>query len=400
MNKRLLQISILLVVIALGTGGTVFYKKYLSGVKPALFNASSNIADLVEQGKPLSHSDEFELSIFAENLKSPRVLVFDPHGTLLVSLPGEGKVMALPDTNRDGKADRTVTVADGLNKPHGISFRTHDDRKIYIAETDGVRVFDYTPGQMKATNGRRLVQLPDGGRHFTRTILFLPPPQDNIMLISVGSSCDTCIEEDWRRAKILAYDMDSENLKVFASGLRNSVFMSIHPATKSIWATEMGRDFLGDNLPPDEINIIEKGKDYGWPYCYGKNIRDDAFRNDVTDRSICESKEPSFIDIQAHSAPLGLDFFPSSGWPEKYRHTLLVAYHGSWNRSTPTGYKVVWFHVDAEGRFLGKQDFITGWLQEDNTSLGRPVDVNITDNGTMYISDDKAGVIYLLSLKE
>lgn len=400
MNKRFLQISSLLIVVALGVGGIVFYQKYLSGIKPAIVDAEGDLSDHISQGETFLYPSAFELSVFAENLEAPRVLTFDPKGTLLVSLPYQGRVVALPDMNHDGKADHIVTVISGLNKPHGIAFAADNNDEIYIAETDGVRVFRYNPNQMNAYEGRQIVALPEGGRHFTRTILFLPPSEGNNLLISVGSSCDTCIEEDWRRGAILQADKKGNDLRVFASGLRNSVFMSIHPVTGKVWATEMGRDFLGDNLPPDEMNIIEQGKDYGWPYCYGKNIRDNEFLDDDRNTATCKGKEPSAIDIQAHSAPLGLDFFPTDGWPDEYRHNLLVAYHGSWNRSVPTGYKVVLFRFDENGRFLEKQDFITGWLQDDNTSLGRPVDVNIANNGRIYISDDKAGVIYLLTLKE
>ncbi len=253
-------------------------------------------------------------------------------------------------------------------------------------------VYDYVG--LKATNKRKIIDLPSGGGHYTRTILFMPPPDQSKLLISVGSSCNVCNEEDWRRAKILASNADGYDLGLFASGLRNSVFMAIHPVTGQIWATEMGRDYLGDELPPDEINVIEEGKDYGWPLCYGKNIHDTDFnKNTVT-----PCKEPimraSYIDIPAHSAPLGLAFFPGDGWPKEYRGNLLVAYHGSWNRSEPTGYKIVRYRLDNMGKHLGNEDFITGWLTKDNKAYGRPVDILIRPDGAIFISDDKAGLIY------
>jgi glucose/arabinose dehydrogenase len=173
--------------------------------------------------------------------------------------------------------------------------------------------------------------------------------------------------------------------------------MAVHPVTGQIWATEMGRDYLGDELPPDEINIIKESYDYGWPLCYGKNIHDTDF--DKNTDNPC--KEPimraSYIDIPAHSAPLGLAFFPVEGWPKEYRYNLLVAYHGSWNRSEPTGYKIVRYRLDNMGNYLGREDFITGWLTRDNKALGRPVDILIRSDGVIFISDDKAGLIYKMT---
>ncbi len=211
-------------------------------------------------------------------------------------------------------------------------------------------------------------------------------------MIAVGSDCDVCVEKDWRYAKILVAEPDGSSLKTFAAGLRNSVFLTSHPVTGHIWATEMGRDYLGDDLPPDEINLILEGQDYGWPYCYGKRVHDDKFDPEGEKRDFCKETVPSYIDIPAHSAPLGLAFFPEE-WPKEFRYHLLVALHGSWNRSTPTGYKVVRYKLDEAGNVLGEEDFITGWLTPHG-ALGRPVDILITDDGVIFISDDKAGVIY------
>ncbi|HSB35222.1 MAG TPA: PQQ-dependent sugar dehydrogenase, partial [Nitrospirota bacterium] len=169
---------------------------------------------------------------------------------------------------------------------------------------------------------------------------------------------------------------------------------------KRLWVTEMGRDLLGDNTPPDEINIIDQGRDYGWPFCFGKNVHDDDF--DPEGARVCRQPAtvPSHIDIPAHSAPLGLAFFPEEGWPKEFRNDLLVSFHGSWNRSSPTGYKIVRYRLDGEGRYLGVKDFVSGWLKEDGTSLGRPVDIMIRPDGMIFVSDDKAGVIYRITRKK
>ena len=162
----------------------------------------------------------------------------------------------------------------------------------------------------------------------------------------------------------------------------------------------MGRDLLGDNIPPDEINVIDteakSPENFGWPICYGQNIHDTAYDKNTYIRNPCQApfEKPSRIDLQAHSAPLGLAFVPeNSSWPVEYRNDMLVAFHGSWNRSIPTGYKVVRLIMDESGKSIGQEDFISGWLT-DAGALGRPVDLIFDSAGSLYVSDDKAGVIY------
>ena len=324
---------------------------------------------------PVQSNGQLRVATFSQNLTNARVLVLDPQGTLLVSQPSVGKVVALSDPNNP------VTVIDGLNSPHGLAFR---QGKLYIAETNRISVFDYHPDTKKATNSRPIIDLPNRGGHFTRTILFTP---DDKLLISVGSSCNICNESDWRRAKILIANPDGSNLREFAAGLRNSVFMALHPLTQELWATDMGRDWLGDNLPPDEINIVKQDQNYGWPFCYGKNITDPFNSRNQLD---CSQAQSSHIDIPAHSAPLGLAFIPAdSSWPQDYWNNLLVAYHGSWNRTVPTGYKIVRYKLDTSGKYLDQEDFLT--------DIGRPVDILVNSDGTAYISDDKNGIIYKLT---
>ncbi len=404
MKKPLIIISSLIVAAALAGAGA-FSWRYLRGLGPVINPPPQDIAQLLPPAAtpsgpshnpapfPLKLLPGFAISIFAQGLGSPRVLVQDPGGTLLASIPAQGRVVALPDKNGDGIADRVVTVAQGLDQPHGLTFRRVNGKtRLYIAEVKQLAVYDYDEKSFKATNKKKIADLPKGGRHRTRTMVFLPPP-DGRLLISVGSSCNVCVEKDWRYAKVLAANPDGGNLKPFASGLRNAVFMALNPLTKQVWVTEMGRDYLGDNLPPDEINILEEGKNYGWPYCYGKRVHDDQFDPQGAKKDFCQQTVPSYIDLPAHSAPLGLAFFPEAGWPPEYRHHLLVAFHGSWNRTTPTGYKVVRLKLDDKGRSLGIEDFISGWLTPKG-ALGRPVDILIKRDGEIYLSDDKAGVVY------
>ncbi len=400
------KISIIILAVLALTGAAwlgFFYRENLRGIWPALKSPPKDIAKLLppaavnETGFPLKLPAGFKISIFAEGLENPRVMAYDPAGNIIVSIPSQGKVVALPDKNSDGVADEIITIIDGLNRPHGLATRCAERCEFFIAESDQVAVYDYDSQNFKATNKRKIIDLPDGGNHFTRTILFLPEPEDHKLLTSVGSSCDVCVETDSRRAKILISNADGSDLKVFANGLRNSVFMAIHPVTGKIWATEMGRDWLGDDLPPDEINIIKEENWYGWPWFYGKNIEDYDF-SPYSRPQYAKEAIPSYIDIPAHSAPLGLAFFPEEGWPEEYWHNLLVAYHGSWNRNVPTGYKIVRYKLDASGNYLGEEDFISGWFTK-NGALGRPADILIQPGGIIYVSDDKAGVIYKIIRK-
>lgn len=401
-----------IIAASLGTAGAFAWKN-LRGIKPVVEAPAQDITELLpppelepqklpesrlvpqgrDTGMPLKLPDGFAISIFAEDLGKPRVLHQGPSGDLLVSVPEQGKVVALPDKDANGVADRVVTVIDGLNRPHGLASRCNPECELFIAESHRVASYSFDKTTLKARYLRKLADLPESGNHWTRTIMFAP---DGTLLISVGSTCNVCQEKDWRRASILSVDPDGDTLRSFATGLRNSVFMILHPTTGKLWATEMGRDLLGDNLPPDEVNIVQEGKDYGWPYCFGKQVVD-PFGGDV---ARCVSSVPSHIDLQAHSAPLGLAFIPEEGWPEEYWQDLFVAYHGSWNRTVPTGYKVVRFNLDAQGNLLASEDFISGWLQSDNTALGRPVDILVQPGGMMYISDDKAGVVYLVVYRE
>jgi glucose/arabinose dehydrogenase len=230
-----------------------------------------------------------------------------------------------------------------------------------------------------------LFDLPSGDGHFTRTIKI----RDGSLYVSVGSSCNVCYEEDERRSTILKCGLEpGSDCTIFASGTRNAVGFVFDDAGK-IYATENSRDWLGNDLPPDEINLIEEGGDYGWPICYGKSIHDTDFDKNTYIRDPCSDKKPSFVDLQAHSAPLGLAIYDGDQFPEEYRGDLFVAYHGSWNRDEPTGYKVV--SIDTQTREV--RDFATGWLQENNV-LGRPVDVIVADDESLFVSDDNSGKIY------
>ena len=319
-----------------------------------------------QEGSFLIHGS-FDLELFSRDVVNPRVIIFDQDKNVLVSEPSEGRV------SRYDQNGKRQTVVSNLNRPHGLAIK---DENLLIAETGQVIQYDYDNGQ--ANNPRVILDLPTGGRHWTRTLGVGP---DGNLYISIGSSCNICIEDDWRRDKILQYNFETQQLNTYASGLRNAVFFAWHPETDAMWATEMGRDWLGDDLPPDEVNIIKEGGDYGFPYCYGKNIVDPEFSNPPN----CEDKIPAFIDLFAHEAPLGIDFF--KGQP-------VIAMHGSWNRAEPIGYEVVRYTGDE---YQTRETLVSGWLQPDGNSIGRPAGILAdTESGHIYITDDSANVIYRL----
>jgi glucose/arabinose dehydrogenase len=227
--------------------------------------------------------------------------------------------------------------------------------------------------------------LPKGGGHWTRTIAFGP---DGKLYVSVGSSCNVCEEADPRRAAILQFNPDGTGGRIFARGIRNAVGIAFHPQTGDLWATNNGRDWLGDDFPPETILIVKDGAHHGWPYCNGTRIPDPDFGRP----DFCRTTAIPALEIQSHSAPLGLTFYAGEAFPQAYRGSVFVALHGSWNRSVPTGYKVIRIPV-RDGKPGAPEDFIVGWLRAGR-AWGRPVDVVTGKDGALYVSDDRAGSIY------
>jgi glucose/arabinose dehydrogenase len=387
-------------------GAWVAKEKYVGAVAVPWTDEEVKVAPQDAITPRLTVPEGFKISVFASDVPGARVLALDPQGRMLVSQMKEGKIVALADRDGDGAAEEKTALAQGLDNPHGLALDCpQDDRNLpcylYVAEHSRLGRYAYNAqaGSLGAYTKLADLEASATDRHTSRTLLFLPSPQEHILLVSVGSSCNVCHEQDSQRGRIMAYDTKAGTLTEYAKGLRNAVFMELSPVDGRVFATEMGRDGLGDDTPPDELNIIEKGKNYGWPVCYGKNIHDTAFDKNTYIRNPCMEpfEMPSFVDLQAHSAPLGLAFVPEEGWPEEYWYDALVALHGSWNRSEPVGYKIVRVALDAQGRYQGTHDLITGWLTAAGTKLGRPVDIKVFSGGTAYISDDASGVIYKLS---
>ena len=213
------------------------------------------------------------------------------------------------------------------------------------------------------------------------------------MYVAAGSSCNVCVElaGDSMRAAVTRFNLDGSGGRIFARGLRNSVGLAFHPTTAELWANNNDRDNLGDNVPPEHLNILKDGKWYGWPQCYLPNQPNPEFSG-----ADCSGVEPPALTVQAHSAPLGLAFYTGARFPADYAGDAFMTYHGSWNRSVPTGAKVVRVHVQ-NGRPVSVEDFVTGWQLADGSRWGRPVGLLVMPDGALLVSDDTGDRIWRVS---
>ena len=327
----------------------------------------------------------FGISVFAQGLSNPRMMTVGPDGQLYVAERGAGRIIRLPDRDADGVADGIEMVAGGLRAPSSIAF--YQDGSLYVGETTRVLRLSEPDGDGVFQTQEVIVdELPEGG-HNTRTVLFSADWKH--LFVSVGSSCNVCIEADDRRATILRYNPDGSGEEIYAKGLRNAVGIAVRPGTDELWATNNGRDRMGDDLPPETVYVVHQGDDAGWPRCHAARIIDPDYGSPAA----CDGAAVPAVEMQAHSAPLGLTFYIGQQFPEQYSGNLFVAFHGSWNRSIPTGYKVVGIPIE-NGTPGPVDDFATGWLRLDGSRWGRPVDVRTGSDGSLFVSDDEGGVIY------
>jgi glucose/arabinose dehydrogenase len=386
--KRVVLGGLGLVVLGVGACSTLLPERF--SVNAPILHLMFGIG--VEAPAPETVPGAFRLpkglsmGLFASELPNVRFLRFTAAGDLLASRTRAGEVVWLQaDRNGDGRSDGRRTLLEGLSQPHGMDFH---DGWLYVAETDGVgRVrFSAAEGRTQGVYTRVVNGLPAGGNHYTRTLRFGP---DGWMYVSVGSSCNVCEEEDPRRAAILRFRPDGSEEEIFATGLRNAVGFDWQPGTAALYATDNGRDLLGDDFPPCELNRVVEGGFYGWPYANGDRVTDPDLGAGQED-AIAGSIPPAHA-FRAHNAPLGIHFVRGAGLPG-YRGAALVALHGSWNRSRKDGYRVVSLHWGPEGE-IEERDFVSGF-ENDGRVIGRPVDVLEGPDGAVYISDDYAGSIY------
>ncbi len=329
----------------------------------------------------------FELSLFARDVADARFLKVTARGDVLITAQRDGQIVLLSkDEDGDGAADGRRVLLDGLDGPNGMDIH---GGYLYVAEESQVgRVpFDEHKGNLTGDYEVIVRGLPAGGNHWRKTIHFGP---DGLLYMTVGSSCNACLEEDERRAAMLRFDQDGEYLGIYATGLRNSAGFDWSPLDGELYATDNGRDLLGDDYPPCELNRIQEGAFYGWPYANGDRRADPEFGSGR--EAVITASIPPVYAFRAHNAPLGITFLKSSRQPPDYRGAALVALHGSWNRTEKDGYKVVTLHWSPDGSITA-QNFLTGFLS-DGRVIGRPAEVAESPDGSIYISDDYANAVY------
>lgn len=334
----------------------------------------------------------FSISVYAE-VEDARSMALSPTGTLFVGNRSEDKIYAVKDTDGDFKADKKWIIASGLNMPNGVAFKDGD---LYVAEVNKIHKFSGIEAKLATPGKSQIVydKFPTEKHHGWKYIAFGP---DGKLYVPIGAPCNICESKDPIFASIHRMNADGTNLELFASGVRNTVGFTWHPTTKNIWFTDNGRDMMGDDVPPCELNTASKvGMHFGYPYCHGGSIKDPEFGN----KRPCADFALPAQNLGAHVAPLGLKFYTGSMFPSEYRNQLILAEHGSWNRSKKSGYKLSMVKVDDAGKAIGYSNFATGWLNETTQKAwGRPVDVLSLPDGSMLVSDDMAGVIYRIVYK-
>ncbi|MCL1142344.1 PQQ-dependent sugar dehydrogenase [Shewanella gaetbuli] len=329
----------------------------------------------------------FSIDIYADNVENARQMALGDKGTVFVGSRRAGNVYALIDTNNDMKADKQLTIASGLNMPSGITFH---QGSLYVAEVDKIWRYKDIEAKLPEIGQAELVynKLPNKSHHGWKFIAFGP---DGKLYIPVGAPCNVC-EEPLPFASILKLDVDTKETTIVAKGVRNSVGFDFHPKTGELWFTDNGRDMMGDDLPDDELNhVTQVGQHFGFPYIHNADIADPEFSNP----EIAKLNTPPVLNLGAHVAALGMEFYQGQQFPEQYRNSILIAQHGSWNRSSKVGYRVM--QVELEGNNVKSyQPFATGWLQGEQ-SWGRPVDIMTMPDGSVLVSDDAGNAIYRIS---
>ncbi|MFW5798386.1 MAG: PQQ-dependent sugar dehydrogenase [Planctomycetota bacterium] len=356
--------------------------RYLTPVQPAT----------AERVKRLTVPDGFKVSVWSRDNGRIRMMALGPDGTAYVTRPSTGEVLAFADTDDDGRAERPRTVVK-LPKVHGIFI--HQGKTMYLATVG--EVFTCSIQGNRVGKPRRIVKgMPTARGHHNRTVAIGP---DGRLYITVGSTCNCCWEKNPENATMLVARADGSEREVFARGLRNTIGFGWHPQTKQLWGMDHGIDWLGPDTPPEELNLIKEGKHYGWPWVYGNRNTIPLERHKAVGRldEFAKKTTPPVLGYQAHSSPIAMVFYAAEQFPEDYRNDALVAFHGSWNRTRPVGYKVVRVRFDDKGRPTGWEDFLTGFLVTDEPkpyAFGRPAGLLMLADGSLLVGDDANGVIY------
>ncbi len=332
----------------------------------------------------------FSIDYYAEGVEGARSMALSPEGTLFAGSRGAGKLYAMTDRNGDNKADDVLVIAEGLDMPNGVAFR---NGSLYVAEISRVLRYDDIEARLENPPDPAVVRgdFPADRSHGWKYIKFGP---DGKLYVPVGMPCNVCNleEEEERYGTMMRMEPDGSQPEIFARGIRNTVGFAWNPETGELWFTDHGRDWLGDDLPPDELNRAPvPGMHFGFPYCHGKDTPDPEygeFRN-------CSEFTAPEVELGPHVAALGMTFYNGSMFPEEYRNQIFIAEHGSWNRKIPIGYRVSLVRLE-NGTPVSYEPFADGWLQ-GLASWGRPVDVLVMPDGALLVSDDKNNAIYRIS---
>lgn len=332
----------------------------------------------------------FRISLFAEGVKGARSMALGPGGTLFVGSRNAGAVYALMDKNKDGRADGVKTVATGLTEPNGVAVH---NGALYVAERSRILRWDNIEAHLDAPGPPAVVgdPFPTDALHGWKVIHFGP---DGMLYVTVGAPCNICDRGD-PYAAIHRMKPDGSGHEIFARGVRNTVGFDWSPITRDLWFTDNGRDNLGDENPNDELNRAPKaGMHFGYPYCHQGNTADPEFGAKRT----CSEFEAPAQFMGSHVASIGMRFYTGTSFPQDYRNAIIVAQHGSWNRSSRVGYRVMVAFLDASGTKVARYEpLATGWLVNDREVLGRPVDVQVMPDGSLLVSDDFANAIYRIT---
>ncbi|MBI1736142.1 MAG: sorbosone dehydrogenase family protein [Candidatus Rokubacteria bacterium] len=355
-----------------------FYRGYLAGIMPS---SAPDVADITVPAG-------FRVTVYAADVPNARQMALGPAGIVFVGSRSAGKVYAVVDRDGDHRADAVHVLARDLQQPSGLAFR---DGTLYVADVSRVLRFRDVARDLARPPSPEVVTsaYPTDGHHGWKFVAFGP---DGRLYVPVGAPCNVCEPPGPLHATITRLEVAGGRPEVIARGVRNSVGFDFHPETGELWFTDNGRDWLGDDQPPDELNRLGRaGEHFGFPYCHGAGLVDpDHGRG----RS-CAGFTPPARALGAHVAALGMRFYTGRTFPERYRGGIFIAEHGSWNRSTPVGYRVTFVKLDG-GRATSYEPFATGWLK-GATAGGRPADVLVMPDGALLVSDDKAGRIYRIS---
>ncbi len=329
----------------------------------------------------------FKIDVYAQ-IPDARSLCVSPDGTLFVGTR-ESNVYAVTDENKDGKADKVYTIATGLNAPNGVAFR---NGSLYIGTISTIYRVDSVESKLSNPPAAVVVydKYPTDKHHGYKFIAFGP---DGKLYVPVGAPCNIC-EPSEPYASLTRINPDGTGFEIFAKGIRNTVGFAWNPLNNQLWFTENGRDNLGDDIPSDELNTApEAGMNFGYPYCHEGDILDPEYGKGKN----CSDYTPPVKKLGAHVASLGMRFYTGSMFPPEYKNAIFIAEHGSWNRTTPVGYRVVVAKMDSSGKFSDPVPFAEGWLRNITSVNGRPADVQVMNDGSLLISDDYKGLIYRVS---